>query len=1088
MNGSRTESRYLYEFDGFRADPVRRRLSRGGEVVSLTPKAFSILLALLEKRGQVVPKEDLIQQIWPDTFVTEANLTQNISSLRKALGERANDPRFVITVPGQGYSFVADVLEIPRDGTGEMPAFVLPPLPALALVESAAEASPIPYVAPPAPLPLEEPEPEPALVLPAATVPPVSPGAAAAPAPSLLEDTGSFRPTAPPVAIPPIRRRSRQALWLALLAVLLVAVPRLYIYSLGRDPSPAAQANAPLRPDRASIAVLGFTNLSGNPQAAWLADALPEMLTTELQTGGKARMIKGENVNRARAALSLPEGANLRSGELERLHAMISADLIVVGSYLSLGERAGGRVRLDLQVIKVPSGETVVRLPMMGTETELLDLVSRTGAGLRRELRWAPPSPAQAREAEALRPANPEATRHYVAGLAKLRAFDPRGAREILEQAAAADPRSAIIRSGLAQAWSDLGYDARAAAESEKAVQLSGSLSKQEQLTIQARSYESKRDWDKASELYRSLWNFFPDDLDYGLLLANALIEAGHVDEAMEAVKLLRGLPAPKREDPRIDLAEAKAARRRWDPERTLRAAKAAEIKGWKLEEPQVVAQALALEGQSCHVMGRLDEAIKLFQQAKALFAKSGNQAQVATMVSWIGVTLDDQGKLALAQKQFEEALVIADQLGSKHLVANQRANLGLLRQEAGDLAQARTMLAQAEALYKETGDPWLGKRTSYFIGQVLWQQGDVEGARERYDQVLSASRASGSRIEEAVALAGQGQILAHQGQLATARRSHQKALGIAEQLHDPYRTAGIQASLAEVTARLGDLDGAEQLFERALESRRQIGGQIGVAEILGSLSELAYSRGDLARARETSREQLRIAQGAGAQLLAAAALQNLGRVELAEGDRAIARQHFEKALSTAIHLGGALSAAALRLDLARLELLDNRPAQSILLTREAADWYGRRQMPGEQARALALLAEGVASQGNLRAARDPAERARALAERSDDSEVQVAVTTSVARVDAAAGGTKGPQAHLGWAVEQAGKAGLVPAGFEARLALGTVRVATVADRPAGLQVLEALRRDAAERGFKLMAQRAEAVLKAATLGARPLG
>jgi DNA-binding winged helix-turn-helix (wHTH) protein len=113
--------KYLYEFDAFRVDPVRRRLLRAGEQVPLTPKAFSILMVLLENRGEVVEKEELIRRVWADAFVTEANLTQNVSSLRKALGERANDHRFVVTVPGRGYSFVSEVLEVPREGTGDFP-------------------------------------------------------------------------------------------------------------------------------------------------------------------------------------------------------------------------------------------------------------------------------------------------------------------------------------------------------------------------------------------------------------------------------------------------------------------------------------------------------------------------------------------------------------------------------------------------------------------------------------------------------------------------------------------------------------------------------------------------------------------------------------------------------------------------------------------------------------------------------------------------------------------------------------------------------------------------------------------------------
>ncbi len=108
--------------------------------MSLTPKAFSILLVLLENRGLVMEKEDLIQRVWPDTFVTEANLTQNISSLRKALGERANDHRYVVTVPGRGYSFVAEVQEVSLEGTGEFtlardfPGIATPPPPHAAAV------------------------------------------------------------------------------------------------------------------------------------------------------------------------------------------------------------------------------------------------------------------------------------------------------------------------------------------------------------------------------------------------------------------------------------------------------------------------------------------------------------------------------------------------------------------------------------------------------------------------------------------------------------------------------------------------------------------------------------------------------------------------------------------------------------------------------------------------------------------------------------------------------------------------------------------------------------------------------------------
>lgn len=99
----------LYEFGRFRLKSDERVLLRGDESVALTPKAFDILLTLLENEGRIVRKDDLMKRVWPDTFVEEGNLTQNVSLLRKALGESATGPQFIETVPRRGYRFVAPV-------------------------------------------------------------------------------------------------------------------------------------------------------------------------------------------------------------------------------------------------------------------------------------------------------------------------------------------------------------------------------------------------------------------------------------------------------------------------------------------------------------------------------------------------------------------------------------------------------------------------------------------------------------------------------------------------------------------------------------------------------------------------------------------------------------------------------------------------------------------------------------------------------------------------------------------------------------------------------------------------------------------
>ena len=102
----------VYRFGEFCLDPVKRVLTRGGESVPLTPKRFDILLLLVRHRDRVLDKDELMKEVWQETFVEETNLTHNISVLRKALGEKAGEHRFIVTVPGHGYRFVAYVNDI----------------------------------------------------------------------------------------------------------------------------------------------------------------------------------------------------------------------------------------------------------------------------------------------------------------------------------------------------------------------------------------------------------------------------------------------------------------------------------------------------------------------------------------------------------------------------------------------------------------------------------------------------------------------------------------------------------------------------------------------------------------------------------------------------------------------------------------------------------------------------------------------------------------------------------------------------------------------------------------------------------------
>ncbi len=1078
--------RVLYEFEDFRVDPVRRRLLRAGEPVPLTPKAFAILLVLLDKRGEVVEKEELIQKVWPDTFVTEANLTQNISSLRKALGERAQDSRLVLTIPGQGYSFVGEVFEAPRPMTGEIHLASL----FTGLTETPPFGTPIPDLPSTKPVP---PETVDGAAMEPAPVPPPALEAPAPPAPAEVE-TAAVLPVetaavSAPAAARPVSPVRRRLLWSGLFLLLLMAgAAGSYLYMKSTASRQAAEtASAPgtalAAANRPSIALLNIRILSGRKQDAWLATAVSEMLLTELTVGSKLRVISGDNVARAQRSLGLSDTDSPEPEALRKLHDILGADLLVVGSYTSLGGESGGKIRLDLRVLEVPDGRTVASVKETGTPPELFDLVSRAGAQLRRALGWTALSPEQEMATQALRPSSNEAAQLYFKGLERLRAYDSYSALQSLEQAADVDPGSALIHSALAQAWAELGYDARAAEAAEKALNLSGSLPKEARLAIQARYFTAKKEWAKAAEIYQSLWTFYPDDLEYGLQLVQSFNAGGRGPEAKATIASLRKLPPPEGNDPRIDLAEAEIAMRMSDHATQQAAAEKAIAKGRELGEIQVEARALSLKADAW-LVGQPRQAMVLFQQARDLYERAENRPAAERLLNHIGVALYEQGELAEAREMYDTALRSAERTGSAVGVALLKSNLGLLYQDMGDLPRAETLLRESHHAYREVGDRLRETRALYALATVLLSRGDIAGAGQRFGAVLALARQTNNRLDEARALDGQGQILARRGRLTEARQRQEKAYELTRALTHPSQSAALLTSSADVLVRLGDLGEARQRLERALATRRATNDRVNMAQILGSLSQLSFEQGDLTGARAHAMEQLQIAQETGARQLLAQARQNLARVSLAAGDAPAANRHLEEAERIAQELGLSLDLALIRLDIARLALLQGRSGEADRQARAVATWFRERRLTGDEAQALVVLAEALRREKQLAEAQEIGALLRATAAQSEDRPLQIAILIQTARVDAESGEVGGALMQLKQAVEQTGQSGFVASGFDARLALGAFQLERQ-DRVAGREVLQSLRQDAEAKGYRRIARLAGQVLSAES---SPLG
>jgi eukaryotic-like serine/threonine-protein kinase len=786
-----------YRFGLFEVDPADGSLLRQGKQVKLQEQPFQLLVALLARHGEVVSREEIRQRLWPsDTFVDfDKSLGVAVTKLRDALGDAASNPRFIETLPRRGYRFVAPVELFTSAQPGDSPTATLPIIPK---TEMAASSAPNPnrgrYLA--------------ALLILVSCLVPI-----ALIVLSHFHLTRAFSASTPPV-IPG------------------VAPPHV----------------------RRSVAVLGFRNLPARPQDDWLSAAFSEMLNTELAAGGTLRLVAGEDIARAKRDVPISNEDTLAKSTLARLRTDPGADLVILGSYATIPKDGKNRIRLDIRLQDTSTGETVAEDSLTGTEDGLFELASQAGSHLRQSLGLNSISADDSSAARAALPVNANAVRLYSEGRAKLFNYDFLSARDLLTKAVAADPNYPLAHSALSEALWHLGYEVKSRASAQRALELSTHLPEEDRLLVEGQYQRAVAAWPKAVEAYQTLFNRFPDRLDYGLLLASAQVQSGGHD-ALPTLSQLRKLPPPASDDPRIDTVEASALMSS-DLPKSHAAAERAIAKSTAQGSPVLVAFTYGLLCEmGSATANSTEQAIKDCERARQTSVAVHDQNGEAMAVNNLAALHYQMGDIAGSERMFVETIKHFRAIGNPDGVAAAEANLGAARLARGDLDGARKYFQDSIPNYRAVEDRVGVALSLNNLGDSYRQSGDLDAAKSNYDEALVVANQTEDKNSIAYILSGLGDVLFDRGDLPGARKSYEQALTLRQQIGEKESTAQSQVALALISIEEGQAAAAEavlrqcqQQFEQQHQSDDVLDAGVALTSALLAQNKLAEAQQEIER------------------------------------------------------------------------------------------------------------------------------------------------------------------------------------------------------------------------------------------------
>jgi DNA-binding winged helix-turn-helix (wHTH) protein len=643
-------------------------------------------------------------------------------------------------------------------------------------------------------------------------------------------------PAASPGVTPLRQRFGGRAAWIAGAAALALAGLAVLIAAPRLTPPPFAGGT-----DKA-VSLTALDNLSRDARAAWIGPALVETLGTEIGLGAQVHVTPSELAKPVLAGFPLPGAGGYAAPSLEALRSRLGADYVLSGGYLVSSDDPEAPLRLDL-TLQATRGGAVINFTRSGKVSELPALVTAIGADLRRRLAAGADRSGDIRMAANLEAPNIEVMRRVGVGLEALRRHDAAGARDEFLEAVAQAPGYAPAYAWLSQAWSAMGYQAKARAAAEQAAALDAGLPEPVRLAIDAQRRTAEFDWAGAARALRRLIALRPGDPEPRLRLIDVLLSAGQADAAAAALAGLRALQGSASGDARLELAAASIAAARDDAKaradhaaRALTLARAAHQPG--LAGNAETQLAVALEGS------RPADADRLLRQAVADYAAVGDPHGQAWARQNLG-NLWSERDPARARAEYGLAMTAYQNIGDDGGVAAIYSNLGDMMWAAGDRDGAETAARHVLAIREKTED--LAGQAWAWAALAIEQSDESDGDEVIVDfrRAIDLDRKAGAHAHLGFTLLSLSDDLRLRGELAEAARTCADARHEYGALGDAAGRAGADFECAQVALDRGDVAAAEAGLGAARAAARAHGETmtVGNADLLAGQIALGERR-----------------------------------------------------------------------------------------------------------------------------------------------------------------------------------------------------------------------------------------------------